>query len=97
MWQLQVRSLRCKPIYGDLTLSLAVVLFLYDSFLTFDREVAYFWTAKHISGGALLFFVNKWITMTVYVMSLVSFASFPSDEVRRLSLRLCHGKSDRNH
>ncbi|RDX41771.1 hypothetical protein OH76DRAFT_1422926 [Lentinus brumalis] len=56
------------------------VLFIYDTFLTFDREVAYFWTAKRISGAALLFFANKWISMMVYVMGLVEYASFSSDK-----------------
>ncbi|TFK78432.1 hypothetical protein K466DRAFT_614166 [Polyporus arcularius HHB13444] len=63
-------------------LSLVIVLFIYDTFLTFDQEVAYFWTIKRISGAALLFFANKWISMIVYVISLVDFASFPSDKVR---------------
>ncbi|RDX49163.1 hypothetical protein OH76DRAFT_1483372 [Lentinus brumalis] len=58
----------------------ALVLFIYDTFLMFDREVAYFWTTKRIGGAALLFFANKWISMMVYVMSLVNFASFPSDK-----------------
>ncbi len=75
-------------------LSLTIVLFIYDTFLTFDQEVAYFWTTKRISGAALLFFANKWISMMVYVMGLVEFASFPSNEVRSLSQS--HGKSDQN-
>ncbi|TFK78614.1 hypothetical protein K466DRAFT_446181, partial [Polyporus arcularius HHB13444] len=61
------------------------VLFLYDTFLTFDQEVAYFWTTKRISGATLLFFANKWISMTVFVMSLVGFAFFHSDKVRSLN------------
>ncbi|TFK78246.1 hypothetical protein K466DRAFT_507600, partial [Polyporus arcularius HHB13444] len=59
-------------VHVTLTLSLAVVLFIFDTFLTFDREVAYFWTAKRISGAALLFFANKWISMVYYVISLNS-------------------------
>ncbi|TFK84708.1 hypothetical protein K466DRAFT_601773 [Polyporus arcularius HHB13444] len=59
----------------------AAVLFIYDTFITLDREVTYFWTTKRINGAALLFFANKWISMTVYVMELVEFASFPSDKV----------------
>ncbi|TFK79452.1 hypothetical protein K466DRAFT_505528, partial [Polyporus arcularius HHB13444] len=57
------------------------VLFIFDTFLTFDQEVAYFWTAKRISGASLLFFANKWISIMVYVMGLVGFASFPPDKV----------------
>ncbi|RDX49099.1 hypothetical protein OH76DRAFT_1418609 [Lentinus brumalis] len=72
----------------------AAVLFLYDTVLTFDGEVAYFWTAKRISGASLLFFANKWISMMVYVTGLVEFASFPSDKVHSLSPS--HGQSDQN-
>ncbi|TFK80320.1 hypothetical protein K466DRAFT_605442 [Polyporus arcularius HHB13444] len=58
----------------------AAVVFMYDAFLMFDSEVAYFWTAKGISGAALLFFANKWISRVYYVMGLVQFALFPSDK-----------------
>ncbi|RDX49081.1 hypothetical protein OH76DRAFT_1517091 [Lentinus brumalis] len=72
----------------------AAVLFIYDTFVTLDREVMYFWTTKRINGAALLFFANKWIAMTVYVMELVEFASFPSDKVSSLSSN--YGTSDQD-
>ncbi|RDX49148.1 hypothetical protein OH76DRAFT_1483364 [Lentinus brumalis] len=56
------------------------VIFIYDALITFDREVAYLWTAKRVGGASLLFLANKWISMTVYVMLLVGFTSFPSDK-----------------
>ncbi len=84
----------CNLVHVEPTLSLAIVLFLYDTVLTFDGEVTYFWTAKRIGGASLLFFANKWISMTVYLMSLVKFASFFSDKVSSLSQS--HGKSDQN-
>ncbi|KAI0694554.1 hypothetical protein C8T65DRAFT_54776 [Cerioporus squamosus] len=59
----------------------AAVLFMYDTFITFDREVACFWTAKRPGRASLLFFTNKWISMMLYVFKLVSFAFFPSDKV----------------
>ncbi|RPD73251.1 hypothetical protein L226DRAFT_572333 [Lentinus tigrinus ALCF2SS1-7] len=59
----------------------ASVLFFYDAFITFDREVACFWTAKW-TGASPLFFANKWILILGYTMVLVGFASFPSDHVR---------------
>ncbi len=89
-----MRSLYFKLVRVTLMLSLVIVLFIYDTFLTFDREVAYFWTPKRVSGAALLFFANKWISMMVYVIALVEFASFPSNKVSSLSLS--YGKSDRN-
>ncbi len=72
--------------------SLAIVLFIYETCLTLDREVAYLWSAKR-TGASLLFFANKWLSMTVYIMMLAEFASFPSDKVR--SLNQCRSKSDR--
>ncbi|TFK85367.1 hypothetical protein K466DRAFT_664555 [Polyporus arcularius HHB13444] len=58
----------------------ASVLFIYEAFVTFDQEVACFWTAKR-NGAALLFFANKWFSMLYYVMSAATtFAPFPSDK-----------------
>ncbi|KAI0695876.1 hypothetical protein C8T65DRAFT_664618 [Cerioporus squamosus] len=58
----------------------AAGLFIYDTgFLTFDREVARFWNTKR-TGASLLFFANKWITITYYVLLLGTFAIFPSDK-----------------
>ncbi|TFK82694.1 hypothetical protein K466DRAFT_666334 [Polyporus arcularius HHB13444] len=66
-----------RGAYCDLA---GAVLFIYDAFVVFDREVAYFWAAKRISGASLLFLANKWISMAVYVIQLVQFASFSSDK-----------------
>ncbi|KAI0709674.1 hypothetical protein C8T65DRAFT_648844 [Cerioporus squamosus] len=55
------------------------ILFIYDAFVTFDQEVAYLWAAKR-TGASFLFFANKWISVTSYVMTLVTYASFPSDK-----------------
>ncbi|RDX40552.1 hypothetical protein OH76DRAFT_1490188 [Lentinus brumalis] len=58
----------------------AAVVFIYDVLITLDREVACFWTSEQ-SGASLLFFSNKWISVTLYVMmTLVGSASFPSDQ-----------------
>lgn len=40
----------------------------------------YFWTAKR-TGGSLLFFANKCIFVSFYVLLLVAFAPFPSEKV----------------
>ncbi|RDX48979.1 hypothetical protein OH76DRAFT_1483471 [Lentinus brumalis] len=68
-------------VYTELHCQIAAsVLFIYDTFITFDREVACFWTVKR-SGASLLFFANKLISMTYFVMMVVAtFASFPSDK-----------------
>ncbi len=52
-----------------------------------------FGTTKR-TGAALLFFANKWISMSVYVMVLVTFATLPSDKVSSPSLSPCQGISD---
>ncbi|KAI0697859.1 hypothetical protein C8T65DRAFT_582309 [Cerioporus squamosus] len=66
-------------------LSLTAVLFFWDCFgVTFDREVASFWTAKW-SGASLLFFANKWIFFADQVTGFINLASFPSDKVSSLS------------
>ncbi len=79
-----VYEFQCKFALDTITLRLDVVLLIYDAFITFDREVACFWTAKR-TGGSLLFFANKWISVSVYVMGLVELASFHSDKVSGLS------------
>ncbi|TFK84723.1 hypothetical protein K466DRAFT_601779 [Polyporus arcularius HHB13444] len=58
----------------------SAVLFVYDTFITFDWEVAHFWTANRFSGASILFFANKWISMTVNVMAFVELRPFPSDK-----------------
>ncbi|KAI0704509.1 hypothetical protein C8T65DRAFT_741064 [Cerioporus squamosus] len=72
--------------YSDTYCDIAAsALFIYDTFVTLDREVAFFWTAKW-TGAPLLFFANKWISITFYTMDLVSFALFPSDKRQVCSL-----------
>ncbi|KAI0696371.1 hypothetical protein C8T65DRAFT_743581 [Cerioporus squamosus] len=58
----------------------ASVLFIYDAFITFDREIACFWTAKRRLGASLLFFMNKYISMVYFVTALAQLARFPSDK-----------------
>ena len=60
----------------------ATVLFIYQAVVTLDREVACFWTFK-CSGAPLLYFANKGLSMVLYVLSLIEFASIGSDKVSR--------------
>ncbi|TFK82695.1 hypothetical protein K466DRAFT_666335 [Polyporus arcularius HHB13444] len=62
------------------------VFFIYDTFITLDREAACFWHAKRISGASFWFFANKWIAMPYYAMLLVDFASFVSDKAEALEI-----------
>lgn len=82
-----MRLIYHKLVPVNLTLLSPAVLFIYDAFLPFDREVAYFWSAERITGASLLFFANKWISMTVSIIGLVDFEAFPSDKVSRLRPR----------
>ncbi|KAI0697813.1 hypothetical protein C8T65DRAFT_743017 [Cerioporus squamosus] len=57
----------------------ASALFIYETFVTFEQEVACFWTYER-AAASVLFFANKWSYMTVSVTNLVQLASFPSDK-----------------
>ncbi|TFK85769.1 hypothetical protein K466DRAFT_600890 [Polyporus arcularius HHB13444] len=74
------RATTYKLLLAGLMLGLTAVLFFYDSILTSDREAACFWTAKR-SGASFLFFANRLISMTLYVMAMVGFATLPSDQM----------------
>ena len=63
------------------------VFLIYEFVVTFDREVACFWTGKW-NGASLLFFAHKWISVTLSVMTLSRFAHFPSDEVSNINAYL---------
>ncbi|TBU54375.1 hypothetical protein BD310DRAFT_828132, partial [Dichomitus squalens] len=56
-------------------------LFVHDFNLTFDSEVALFWTGGHLSGATVLFLLNRYITLASQVMGLI-----PSSSV----VRVCH-------
>ncbi len=74
----------------DLTLSLNAALFIYDAVVTFDREVVCFWTTDlKRTGAPYLFYANKWISMSYYVMGFALFAPFRTGQVS--CLHLCHG------
>ncbi|KAI0712728.1 hypothetical protein C8T65DRAFT_176577 [Cerioporus squamosus] len=85
-----------QSIYtGDYCAVAASALPLYEAIVTFDREVACFWSSKW-TGAPLLFFANKWISVTYAVLELVRFARMPSDRVSTLeSIDLCIAMSDR--
>ena len=70
-----------------LTLPPAAVFLIYEFVVTFDREVACFWTGKW-NGASLLFFANKWVSVTLSVMTLSRFAHFPSDKVSNINAYL---------
>ncbi|RDX40556.1 hypothetical protein OH76DRAFT_1490192 [Lentinus brumalis] len=65
---------------GDYCVVAASVLYIHDCFVTLEREVACFWTAKR-TGASFLFFANRWISMANYVMTLAALVvPFSSDK-----------------
>ena len=54
-------------------------------FLTFEREVAVFWSGEW-SGASFLFFANKWISAAQYVMDCVGYASLFAAHVSQMEL-----------
>ncbi|RPD59015.1 hypothetical protein L227DRAFT_612400 [Lentinus tigrinus ALCF2SS1-6] len=65
---------------GEYCIVASLVLFFYDAITTLIREVTCFRTGKW-SGSLLLFLANKGISGTLYVVTVVKFGSFFSDEV----------------
>ncbi|TFK83407.1 hypothetical protein K466DRAFT_555099 [Polyporus arcularius HHB13444] len=63
----------------NVALRAPLALFIYDTIVTFDREVACFWTHKR-AAASLLFFANKWIYMTISVLDLVQLRPFPCSQ-----------------
>ncbi|RPD73300.1 hypothetical protein L226DRAFT_614203 [Lentinus tigrinus ALCF2SS1-7] len=64
---------------GEYCIVASLVLFFYDAITTLIREVTCFRTGKW-SGSLLLFLANKGISGTLYVVTVVKFGSFFSDE-----------------
>ncbi|RDX49136.1 hypothetical protein OH76DRAFT_1483352 [Lentinus brumalis] len=56
------------------------VLFIYDAIVTFNREVACFFSTGP-TGASFLFFANKGVSLTFYVMQLIGFMAYPSTQV----------------
>ncbi|KAH9939062.1 uncharacterized protein BXZ73DRAFT_29522, partial [Epithele typhae] len=66
----------------------------YEYLITFGQEVELFWGRK-INGASVLFFVNRYVVLTVYLLNTSGFAKM-SDNVRPLSICIQHG-SCRSH
>ncbi len=81
------RQPRVRSLHGHvLTVNLMFitpVLFIYDTFVTFDREVTCFWTGQW-TGAPLLFFANKWVSIVYYAMTFAQLAHLSSDKVSEL-------------
>ncbi|KAI0794543.1 hypothetical protein C8Q74DRAFT_1436465 [Fomes fomentarius] len=58
----------------------ATALLIYDTLLTFSREVNWFWTGR-MTGARVLFFANRYFSLCLFVLGLIDFAPF-SDKIR---------------
>ncbi|TBU24160.1 hypothetical protein BD311DRAFT_868333 [Dichomitus squalens] len=58
----------------------AAVLYLYNWLITIDQEVEYFWKGK-VTGAAILFYLNRYISLASFVISLVDWMPM-TDKVR---------------
>ncbi|TBU44167.1 hypothetical protein BD309DRAFT_862854 [Dichomitus squalens] len=47
---------------------LSLALFVYDYLMTFDSEVALFWLPRRITGSSVIFFLNRYLTLTVQIL-----------------------------
>ncbi|TBU43839.1 hypothetical protein BD309DRAFT_80603 [Dichomitus squalens] len=50
------------------------VLICYDHFITFDREVNFFWKGK-LTGAGILFFCNRYLGLVNYALQAFSLPS----------------------
>ena len=53
-------------------------IFIYDYVLTFAQEVELIWGRK-ITGAAILFVLNRYVTLVWAVMSCISLAALPCE------------------
>lgn len=57
------------------------VLFLWDYFITLDREVEYIWKSR-FSAASGLFFLNRYLNLLITILELIVQAPFLTPEVR---------------
>ncbi|KAI0714612.1 hypothetical protein C8Q76DRAFT_430866 [Earliella scabrosa] len=73
---------------GDYAGTAAAVILPYDYCLTFIQEIELFWKSAW-TGAAVLFFMNRYITLTFKIYAFMSFAPiFTSDSVCRVGNRI---------
>lgn len=59
------------------------VVFIYEYLITIGEEAKYFWKQKS-TGASALFFLNRYVPLTLYVLGFVGYASM-SDQVRHFN------------
>lgn len=50
------------------------MVFIYEYFITIGEEAKYFWGRK-LNGAGAIFFMNRYLPLTVYMLEFVSYAS----------------------
>lgn len=57
------------------------MVFIWEYFITISEEAKYFWKRK-LTGASAIFFLNRYVPLTLYVLDFAGYASM-SDEVSR--------------
>ena len=61
-----------------LILIFSSVMYLYEAIITLHLEVEYFWAGK-LNMSKVLFFANKYIPLSAYILGMVTFAPLPDN------------------
>ena len=80
--QLQVSTVLSYPLC-DVTSSsthLCAALIIFESLITIGQEVKYFWSGK-VTGAAVLFYLNRYLTLISFVDTMFGYISPKSDKV----------------
>ena len=59
-----------------------LALIIYECMIITGQEAQYFWTER-ITGAAVLFYLNKYLTLLSFVYTTIGFILGMSDQVRR--------------
>ncbi len=65
---------------------MSLVLLLYDTLITLDREINWFWSGR-ITGASILLFTNRYISLAWIVLGFIQLMSF-SDKASRQALSM---------
>ena len=60
-----------------------LALIIYESIIITGQEARYFWSER-LTGAAVLFYLNKYLTLLSFVYTMCGFVTGISDKVRRI-------------
>ena len=74
-----VLSYRLRNVKSSL-IYLWEALIIFESLITIGQEVKYFWSGK-VTGAAILFYLNRYLTLISFVDTMFGYISPKSDKV----------------